>query len=146
MQQTSWAPSATAVVGSGILGALMAFAAVMLVTDAPGRILVGVSGLGLLIFAGFSLRARPRLAITPQGLLIRGWWRTMVLPRPAIRLIRITEFRRLARKVRLLEIDTADDRLIVFSRWDLGTNPIDVLDALTDAGYSRRPGPPTATP
>jgi hypothetical protein len=78
-----------------------------------------------------------------------------VLPRPAIKLIRITEFRRLARKVRLLEVDTTDDKLIVFSRWDLGTNPIDVLDALTSPGYAGRsdpPGyagrsdPPTATP
>jgi hypothetical protein len=106
---------------------------------------VGVAGLGLLIFAGFSLRARPRLAITPQGLVVRGWWRTSVLSRPSIKLIRITEFRRLARKVRLLEIDTVDDRLIVFSRWDLGTNPISVLDALTDAGFAGRSEPPTAT-
>ena len=146
MQQTSWGPGTAAITGCAFFGVVMAVAAVMLVTDPPGRLLVGVAGLGLLIFAGFSLRARPRLAITPQGLLIRGWWRTMVLPRSAITLIRITEFRRLARKVRLLEIDTVDDRLIVFSRWDLGTNPIDVLDALTDAGYAGRSQPPTATP
>ena len=36
----------------------------------------------------------------------------------------------------MLEIDTSDDRLIVLSRWDLGTDPLDVLDALTDAGYA----------
>lgn len=59
-----------------------------------------------------------------------------MLARADIKLIRITEFRRLARKVRLLEIDTADDRLLVFSRWDLGADPLDVLDALTDAGYA----------
>lgn len=146
MQQTSWSPSTIAVVGCGLLGFVMLVAAVMLVTDPPGRLLVSVAGLGLLIFAGFSLRARPRLAITQEGLAIRGWWRTRVLPRSAIKLIRITEFRRLARKVRLLEVDTIDDRLIVFSRWDLGTNPIDVLDALTDAGYAGRGDPPTATP
>ena len=146
MQQTSWGPRVAAITGCAFFGLAMAVAAVMLVTDPPGRLLVGVAGLGLLFFAGFSLRARPKLAITPHGLLIRGWWRTMVLPRSAIKLIRITEFRRLARKVRLLEIDTVDDRLIVFSRWDLGTNPIDVLDALTDAGYAGRSQPPTATP
>ncbi len=54
-----------------------------------------------------------------------------------IELIRITEFRRIARKVRLLEIETLDDRLLVFTRWDLGTDPIHVLDALTAAGYAR---------
>jgi hypothetical protein len=35
-----------------------------------------------------------------------------------------------------LEIDTvADDRLLVFTRWDLGTDPLQALDALTAAGY-----------
>jgi hypothetical protein len=47
--------------------------------------------------------------------------------------------------VRLLEIDTRSGRLFVLSRWDLGGDPVDVLDALTDAGYAaprtRGPGP-----
>lgn len=116
----------------------MCVSAVTLVTDPPGRVLVGVAGVGLLVFAGFSFRARPRLAITPKGLVMRGWWHTRVVPKSEIVLIRITEFRRLARKVRLLEVDTADGRLTVFSRWDLGTDPIDVLDALTAAGYTER--------
>jgi hypothetical protein len=83
-----------------------------------------------------SWRARPKLAITPDGLVVRGWWRTDLLRRDDIAKIRITEFRRIARKVRLLELDTTDDRLLVFTRWDLGTDPLDVLDALTDAGYA----------
>jgi hypothetical protein len=58
------------------------------------------------------------------------------LTRADIASVRITEFRRIARKVRLLELDTADDQLLVFTRWDLGTDPIDVLDALTEAGYA----------
>ena len=65
-----------------------------------------------------------------------GWWSAAGgahdrLRRGDIKIIRITEFRRIGRKVRLLEIDTADDRLLVFTRWDLGTDPLDVLDALT---------------
>jgi Bacterial PH domain len=40
--------------------------------------------------------------------------------------------------VRLLEIDTADDRLFVLTRWDLGVDPLDVLDALTAAGLAGR--------
>lgn len=141
MQQTSWAPKTPAVAGCGVLGLALAAGAVTLVTDVPGRVLVGVAGLGLLIFAGFSLRARPKLAITPAGLVVRGWFRTTVLPPSEIKLIRITEFRRLARKMRLLEIDTTDDRLIVFTRWDLGVNPIEVLDALTAEGYAGRSRP-----
>ncbi|KUI21806.1 hypothetical protein AU195_03155 [Mycobacterium sp. IS-1496] len=92
--------------------------------------------MGLITFAILSWRARPKLAITPEGVAVRGWWHTSVLGRADIELVRITEFRRLARTMRLLEIDTADDRLHVFTRWDLGTDPLDVLDALTAAGYT----------
>ena len=138
MQQTEWGPNPAAIFGCGIFGIVMCVAAVTLVTDPPGRLLVGIAAAGLLVFAGFSFRARPKLAITNAGLVVRGWWGTRVLPKAEIKLVRITEFRRLARKVRLLEVDTADGRLTVFSRWDLGTDPLDVLDALTAAGYAGR--------
>jgi hypothetical protein len=114
----------------------MATLDVIAVTDSPGRILVGIAAAGLILFASVSWRARPKLAITPEGLVVRGWWRTQSLRRAQIKIVRITEFRRLGRKARLLEIDTADDRLLVFSRWDLGTDPLGVLDALTAAGYT----------
>ena len=99
---------------------------------------VVIAAAGLLLFAGFSWRARPKLAITPEGLAVRGWFGTRMLTHADIAHIRITEFRRLARKVRLLEIDTADDDLLVLTRWDLGTDPLSVLDALTAAGYAGR--------
>ena len=136
-QQTNWAPQPLGIVACALGGLVLAAAAVSLVTDFPGRVLIGLAGLGLLVFAGISWRARPKLAITPAGLVVRGWWRTHLLPPADIAAIRITEFRRIGRKTRLLELDTADDRLLVLSRWDLGTDPLTVLDALTDAGYIR---------
>ncbi|MBO0680038.1 PH domain-containing protein [Mycolicibacterium sp. S2-37] len=138
MQQTHWGPHPAGIAGCGLFGLIMATACVTVVTDAPGRVLTGVAAVGLLAFATMSWRARPKLAITEAGLVIRGWWRTQVLTRAELQLIRITEFRRLARKVRLLEIETTDDRLIIFTRWDLGTDPLGVLDALTAAGYAGR--------
>lgn len=111
-----------------------------LVTDVPGRILIGTAAVGLLVFAAMSWRARPKLAITSSGLEYRGWVGVRQLTQADIRRIRITEFRRIGRKVRLLEIDTTDDRLLVMSRWDLGTEPLHVLDALTEAGYAPGPG------
>lgn len=57
----------------------MAIASVTLVTDTPGRVLTGVAALGLILFASATWRARPRLAITPDGLAIRGWFRTQLL-------------------------------------------------------------------
>ncbi|MGK2869598.1 MAG: PH domain-containing protein [Mycobacterium sp.] len=136
MQQTSWAPKSAGIVWIGVAGLVMAIGVVTVVTDVPGRVLGGVAALGLILFALASWRARPKLAITDAGLVVRGWLSTRTLTRADVTLIRITEFRRLARKVRLLEIDTADDRLHVFTRWDLGTDPLRVLDALTEAGYT----------
>ena len=136
MQQTEWSPPTLGIAACGIAGLILAIAVVTLITDAPGRILLGIAAAVLLVFASLSWRARPKLAISDDGLVTRGWSRTNLLRRDDIKLVRITEFRRLARKVRLLEIDTADDRLYVFTRWDLGTNPLQVLDALTDAGYT----------
>ena len=113
----------------------MAVGAVLVADDAPGRLLGGVAAVGLLVFAVGSWRARPRLALTDGGLVYRGWFRTRTLARTEIESIRITEFRRIGRKVRLLEIDS-DDNLIVLTRWDLGTDPLTVLDDLTTAGWA----------
>jgi Bacterial PH domain len=137
MQQTQWEPPPAGIAGCGVAGVAMAIAGVTVITDAPGRVMAGIATLGLILFAGFSWRARPKLAITSDGLALRGWFRTQLLRPSDIKIIRITEFRRWARTVRLLEIETADGGLTVLSRWDLGTNPLDVLDALTDAGYGR---------
>jgi hypothetical protein len=98
--------------------------------------MASVAALGLILFAGASWRARPKLAITRDGLAIRGWFRTQLLRRPNIKIIRISEFRRYARRVRLLEIETVNGGLFILSRWDLGTDPLEVLDALTAAGYA----------
>lgn len=114
----------------------MGIAAVTLVTDPPGRLLIGVAAAGLVVFAIMSWRARPKLAITDRALVYRGWWGTRELTKADLTRIRITEFRRIGRKMRLLELDTTDGRLLVLSRWDLGTDPLHVLDALTDAGYT----------
>lgn len=134
----SWGPRPAAVILVGAAALVMAVAFATLAGDIPGRILTGMAALGLLIFAAGSWRARPRLALTHDGLVSRGWFRTRTLRPADLDTVRITEFRRLGRRVRLLEIDTVDDTLLVFSRWDLGTDPLDVLDALTAAGYAGR--------
>jgi hypothetical protein len=136
MQQTQWSPRTAGIAACAAIGAIMATVSVTIVTDAPGRLLAGIAGIGLLAFASLSWRARPKLAITDAGLEVRGWFQTQRFTRADIASVRITEFRRIARKVRLLELDTADDQLLIFTRWDLGTDPIDVLDALTEAGYA----------
>jgi hypothetical protein len=136
MQQTQWAPSSAGIAACGVAGVVMAIGCVTLVTDAPGRLLIGIAATGLILFASAAWRARPKLAITPDGLVVRGWLRTQLLRRADIKIIRITEFRRIGRKIRLLEVDAEDGRLLIFSRWDLGTDPLEVLDVLTTQGYA----------
>lgn len=133
-----WGPRPVAIVLVGLAGSMMAVVFAAQAGDVPGRILNGFAALGLLGFAAGSWRARPRLALTAAGLVTRGWFHTRTLRPTDITSVRITEFRRLGRRVRLLEIDTADDTLLVFSRWDLGVDALEVLDALTDAGYAGR--------
>ena len=137
MQQTQWSPSTFGIAACGIAGLILAVGAVTLITDVPGRALVGVAAVGLVLFATLSWRARPKLAIKNDALVSRGLVGETVLRKTDIKLIRITEFRRIGRKMRLLEIDTVDDRLLVFTRWDLGTDPLHVLDALTAAGFAK---------
>jgi len=134
----AWGPSVAGIIAVGVAGVLMALGCLTLATDPPGRILAGIAAVGLLLFAAGSARARPRLAITGDGLVYRGWLRARTLRRDDLDLIRITEFRRWGRPVRLLEIETVDDQLLVLNRWDLGGDPLRVLDALTDAGYAGR--------
>ena len=134
--QAQWGPPTAGIVVAGIGGVVLGLGAVMLVTDPPGRALVGIAAVGLLVFALMSWRSRPKLAIVDGVLVFNGWWHTRHFGHADIKLIRITEFRRIGRKVRLLEIDATDGRLLVLSRWDLGTDPLRVLDALTEAGFA----------
>lgn len=131
-----WGPSLPAIAGVAGAGIIMALGCVTVATDPPGRFLTGAAAIGLLVFAAGSWRGRPRLAVTGAGLVYRGWLRTQTLRREDIETIRITQFRRWGRTVRLLEVDMRSGQLFVLSRWDLGGDPIDVLDALTDAGYA----------
>jgi len=136
VQQTEWSPPTLGIAALGVSGLILAAGAVTLITDPPGRVLVGIAAVGLIVFASLSWRARPKLAIKNDVLVTRGLVGETELQHADIKLIRITEFRRIGRKTRLLEIDTVDDRLLVFTRWDLGTDPLHVLDALTAAGFA----------
>lgn len=134
-EQSEWSPPTGGIVACGAIGGAIGIGSVIFVTDTPGRLFTGIAALGLIMFTGGSWRARPKLAITQSGLVVRGWLATLSLQRSDITMIRITEFRRIGRKVRLLEIETSHDQLLIFSRWDLGTDPLNVLDALIAAGY-----------
>lgn len=126
-------PAALAVCAAG--GIVLAVAAV-LSNDAAGKLLIGLAALALLIMAGVGLRQRPRLAIepgTPDPIVVRGVaGAKRFTPQQVVR-ARIVNYRRLGRKMPMLELDVNDhgeERLLIFGRWDLGAHPQDVFETL----------------
>lgn len=136
-EQTSWGPQSAGVIVIGVVGLTLLAGSVTLASDPPGRLLTGIGGVGLVLFAVLTWRARPKIAITGDGLTLRGWFGAQQISRAELELIRISEFRRFGRRQRMLEIETTDDRLRVYTRWDLGVDPIQVLDALTATGFAK---------
>jgi hypothetical protein len=97
--------------------------------DAPGRLLGGIAGVGLLALAASDLTWRPRLAANNGGLLVRTPGRTAQLPWAQVTAVRVDERQRLGRTSRTLEIDTGE-QLFVLGRRSLGTDPREVAEAL----------------
>ncbi|MGW6426114.1 PH domain-containing protein [Nocardia sp. NPDC055053] len=138
---TSWTtPTAGLVAVSG--GGLILVVAAVLAQDGPSRLLVGLAAVAVLGMAVLGLRQRPRLTMVsgPAPRLVVG---TLTGPKeyPLDRIdrIRMVSYRRLGRKSAMLEIDVqhaGSERLLIFGRWDLGTNPHDVYDALVVNGFA----------
>lgn len=142
-----WSTPIGAVVALGVGGVLMMVAAATVPTDPAGRFLVGLAALALLLIAGLAARQRPRLAIvstmrtagTNTGLVVTRLTGRHLYDRADVTRARIVRYPRLGRRVPMLEIDTLDarsgtERLLIFSRWDLGTNPEEVLEVLDAYG------------
>lgn len=146
-----WSTPIGAVIALGAGGALMVIAAATVPTDPAGRFLVGLAALALLVLAGLAARQRPRLAIvsnpqadgTHTGLAVTRLTGRHVYDRADVTRARIVRYPRLGRRVSMLEIDARDgwsgtERLLIFSRWDLGTNPEEVLEVLDAYGLAPR--------
>ncbi|MGX1804795.1 PH domain-containing protein [Nocardia sp. NPDC055321] len=136
-----WATPLPAVIACGIggLGLLVASA---LATDAAGRLLIGVAALGLIFLSVLGFRQRPRLAVEPgdpAAIVVRGLTGAQRYSPDSIVRARVVAYRRLGRRMPMLEMDVeqdGDEKLLLFGRWDLGTHPEDVLDAVRP--YLRR--------
>jgi hypothetical protein len=139
-----WAPP-VALVAVGWLGALAALFWCALGTSEPtGRLLAGVTVLVLGSAALFGSTARPRLAADRAGLRVRGLLGTKEFDWAQVSRVRLVHTRRFGRDVPILEIETRgrgvdDEGLLVFGWLDLGTDPREVADALTEIGRAGRP-------
>ncbi len=124
----AWTTPTPALVAVALGGVALAVAA-LVSTEAASRLLVGLAAAGLLALAALGFRQRPRLSVVP-GAQPRMVVRTLTgpdeyTPEQIIR-ARVVSYRRLGRKMPMLELDVqrdGTDRLLIFGRWDLGANP-----------------------
>ncbi|WP_336084619.1 PH domain-containing protein [Nocardia sp. SSK8] len=138
---TSWTTplgGLLAVAGGGILLVVAA----ILASDGPSRLLVGLAAFAVLAMTVLGVRQRPRLTMIPgpaPRLVVGTLTGPQEYPLDRIDRIRMVSYRRLGRKSAMLEVDVQHndtERLLIFGRWDLGTNPHDVYDALVVNGFA----------
>lgn len=128
-------------------GVVLLLCAVFVASDAVGSVIIGVAGLMLLGFGAYASLIRPRLELSagPQ-LTIRRIGGAVTLTPADVERVRLLTMRRIGRRSGQLEIDyfpagidhgaeREDSMLVVFSRWDLGTDLLDVVEALDRAGF-----------
>ncbi|MFI9537974.1 PH domain-containing protein [Nocardia fusca] len=131
----AWTTPLPALIAAAGGGVVLAVAAV-LTTELPGKFMLGVAALVLLGLAALGMRQRPRLSVVPgenPRLVLRTLTGVTEYSRDQILRARVVGYRRLGRKSPMLEIDVnhlGSERLLIFGRWDLGTSPEDVYDAV----------------
>lgn len=132
-----WSTRPAAVAALVLGGVVLLVAATVAAPDAVGRVLVGAAGILALAMAASAARQRPRLQVLAgnSGLATNRLTGRREYPRAALRRVRIVEYPRLGRRVPMLEVDVVDpstnnEKLMIFGRWELGTDPRDVFDVL----------------
>lgn len=135
----AWSTPRAAVLALAVGGLALVTAAALTDTDPAGRLLISLGALGLWIIAGLAAYQRPRLWINADALSMKRLTGIRTYRRDEIVRIKVVRYPRLGRRVPMLEIDVKradedEDRLTIFGRWDLGTDPQDVYDALNRHG------------
>ncbi|GGM78033.1 hypothetical protein GCM10012275_55860 [Longimycelium tulufanense] len=135
MTTRTWSPAAGLV---AVVWVLLAGAALWLVFtgDPAGRLLAGVAVVALALLAIQGTLGRPRLTADPDGIAIRSLFGPRRYPWSRVDRVRVVRGRRLGRELPVLEIDVTEEdggeHLLVLTRLDLGTEPDDVADELTE--------------
>ncbi|MGZ8177695.1 PH domain-containing protein [Williamsia sp. SKLECPSW1] len=132
---TSWSTPRPAGVALIVGGLVLAAGAVASLSDPAGTVIMGVAAILLIATGTGALVLRPRLVVAPSLIRLRTLRGATEYTPSEITRIRAVSTARLGRKVRTLEFDLSDDRLVVLGRWDLGGHPDDVVDALATAGF-----------
>jgi len=132
----TWTTPVAAGVALVVGGIALIAAAAASYADPPAMTFIGVAALVVLAVGAVTLIRRPRLVLTTGPTLIVKTLRGPVELTPDdIERVSILRTRRLAARSRQLVIDLSDDTLMIFGRWDLGVDPLVVVDDLRAAGF-----------
>jgi hypothetical protein len=137
-----WSPKPLRTAGIVAAALVLGLAAAAFVGDWPGRILLGTATLGLTLLAVHDLVARPRLSAGPDGVVVRSWSGSRLLPWAGLR-AQVRTTRRLGVLSRTLEIDVEpvldeDGVLVVLGRRDLGAPVDEVARRLREMNPAQR--------
>ncbi|MDS1113227.1 PH domain-containing protein [Gordonia westfalica] len=149
----SWSTPVGAGIAGCVGGLILLGGAILVANDPAGSVLMGIAGVLLVGLGAYTLIVRPRLELSPGNpatLTVRSLTGRRSYTPDRVERIRLLSMRRVGRRVGQLEMDVLDDdaepggpdggfsddaRLLVFSRWDLGTDLISVVDELRAAGF-----------
>lgn len=123
----TWRPR-PALLAVGVAGCIAAILWVVLTPNALDRLTGGALAVALAIATLIGWRRR--LVGGPRGLLVTGWRGNRIVPWSDVRDLVGATSSRFGLSTSTLEIDLADEDLLVFGRTDLGTDPAEVLAAL----------------
>src|SRR5699024_7513325 len=156
----AWAPKWASVIAAGVGAVVLAAGSATYSNDIVGRGLMAVAAALLVCIVVIGAVARPRLQVvggglgetdgTPAGpdaaaphsvggeeprLAVRTLFTRREYRLGQLYRVRVTRYSRLARRVPILEVDAREpeEKLLLFSRWDLGTHPDRVYNALVEA-------------
>lgn len=98
--------------------------------EPAGRLLLGMAAVVLGVLALHGTLARPRLAMDTKAVTVRGMIRTHRLEQSKLQ-VTVNRTRRMGRVVSTLELESGET-LLVLGRLDLGADPEEVAEALSE--------------
>lgn len=104
---------------------------VVLAGSPEDRLVAGTGVCVTAVAAALLLTMRQRLTAGPDGLAIRGLGGSRMLPWNEIHAISAPSRRRRGLASASLEIELADDQLVILSKTELGADPTEVADTLS---------------
>lgn len=124
-------PSRGLLVVAAVAG-LAAVAGAVVAAEPTDRLVLLAVAATLLALAAVGLRIGHRLTVGPQGVVVRGVTGSRTLPWADIVRVTAPSRRRMGLASTTLEIEVAEDELLLFGRLDLGTDPERVTAVLQE--------------